>query len=80
MFYVSDGTGITAETIGHSLLTQFGDIRFITDRIPFVDTADKAREAAERIRAAGEATGVRPIVVNSCVDGELSGCWPRAGR
>ena len=71
VFYVSDGTGITAETIGHSLLTQFADTRFTTDRIPFVDTADKAREAAQRIREAGEAAGLRPIVVNSCVDNEL---------
>ena len=48
VFYVSDGTGITAETIGHSLLTQFGGSRFRTDRLPFVDTPDKAREAANR--------------------------------
>ena len=70
IFYVSDGTGITAETIGHSLLTQFAGVRFATDRIPFVDTADKARAAAEEIRRAGEVHGVRPIVVNSCVDSE----------
>ena len=72
IFYVSDGTGITAETIGHSLLTQFSGVRFATDRIPFVDTPDKARAAAEEIRRAGEAHGVRPIVVNSCVDSELN--------
>lgn len=71
VFYVSDGTGITAETIGHSLLTQFADTRFSTDRISFVDTPDKAREAAQRIREAGEAAGLRPIVVNSCVDNDL---------
>ena len=72
VFYVSDGTGITAETIGHSLLTQFGHVAFTTDRIPFVDTPDKARVAVEEIRRAGETHGVRPIVVNSCVDSELS--------
>lgn len=72
VFYVSDGTGITAETIGHSLLTQFSGHRFKTDRLPFVDTPDKAREAARKIRAAGEAAGTRPIVVNSCVDPELN--------
>ena len=72
VFYVSDGTGITAETIGHSLLTQFSDFQFLTDRIAFVDDPDKARDAAARIRAAGERHGVRPIVVNSCVDPQLS--------
>jgi len=72
VFYVSDGTGITAETIGHSLLTQFGHVSFVTDRIPFVDTPDKARVAAEEIRKGGEDHGTRPIVVNSCVDSELN--------
>ncbi len=72
VFYVSDGTGITAETIGHSLLTQFSGFQFLTDRFSFVDDADKAREVSARIRAAGELHGVRPIVVNSCVDARLS--------
>jgi regulator of PEP synthase PpsR (kinase-PPPase family) len=53
VFYVSDGTGITAETIGHSLLTQFSGFQFLTDRLAFVDDPDKAREACGRIHAAG---------------------------
>lgn len=72
VFYVSDGTGITAETIGHSLLTQFSGFSFITDRMSFVDDPEKAREACARIQAAGERYQVRPIVVNSCVDQSLS--------
>jgi regulator of PEP synthase PpsR (kinase-PPPase family) len=68
VFYVSDGTGITVETIGHSLLTQFSGFSFITDRIPFVDDIDKAREAAERIREAGIRHDARPIVIHSIVD------------
>lgn len=72
VFYVSDGTGITAETIGHSLLTQFSGFSFITDRMSFVDDPEKAREACSRIQAAGERYQVRPIVVNSCVDQSLS--------
>ena len=65
VFYVSDGTGITAETIGHSLLTQFSGFNFVTDRMSFIDDADKARDAALRVRAAGERYQVRPVVVNS---------------
>ncbi len=72
VFYVSDGTGITAETIGHSLLTQFTDTRFSTERIPFVDSVERATEIAERIQAAGVTSGLRPIVVNSCVDPDLT--------
>ena len=79
VFYVSDGTGITAETIGHSLLTQFTGTRFQTDRLPFVDTPDKAREAADRIRRAGQTAGVRPIVVNSCVDAGLTALLGESG-
>ena len=79
VFYVSDGTGITAETIGHSLLTQFHGNRFETDRLPFVDSPDKARKAALHIRAKGERAGIRPIVVNSCVDAGLSALLAESG-
>ena len=79
VFYVSDGTGITAETIGHSLLTQFPGARFVTDRIPFVDDADKANRAAEEIRRAGLEHGTRPIVVNSSIDPELNALLAASG-
>ena len=79
VFYVSDGTGITAETIGHSLLTQFTDGGFDTDRLPFMDSPDKARLVAMRIREAGERAGVRPIVVSSCVDGGLTAIVAESG-
>lgn len=79
VFYVSDGTGITAETIGHSLLTQFTGTTFRTERISFVDTAEKAQEAAIRIRAVGEASDCRPIVINSCVDASLSAAVAESG-
>ena len=79
VFYVSDGTGITAETIGHSILTQFTGTRFATDRIPFVDTVDKARNVAARIRDAGTAAGLRPVIVSSCVDAELTQALAESG-
>jgi len=79
VFYVSDGTGITAETIGHSLLTQFGGVRFVTDRIPFVDTLEKAQAAAAEIRQAGLDHGTRPVVVNSCVDPALNAALAESG-
>jgi len=79
VFYVSDGTGITAETVGHSLLTQFTDGDFDTDRMPFIDSPDKARSAAMRIREAGARAGVRPIVVSSCVDTALTALVAESG-
>ncbi|MEI2455098.1 pyruvate, water dikinase regulatory protein [Lysobacter firmicutimachus] len=79
VFYVSDGTGITAETIGHSLLTQFTETRFVTDRIPFVDSVDRAREVAAKIREAAVEYGVRPVVINSCMDGEVGAALAESG-
>lgn len=79
VFYVSDGTGITAETIGHSLLTQFTETQFVSDRISFVDTVEHAREAVARIKAAAELHGVRPVVINSCMDGDVSDTLAESG-
>lgn len=79
IFYVSDGTGITAETIGHSVLTQFDGIPFQTRRLPFVDNPQRARDAAAEIRSVGEATGFRPVVINTVVDGHLSALIAESG-
>jgi [pyruvate, water dikinase]-phosphate phosphotransferase / [pyruvate, water dikinase] kinase len=79
VFYVSDGTGITAETIGHSLLTQFNGVAFDTRRIAFVDSVDKAEAAVAQIRRAGEQAGLRPIVVNTVVDHDLNSLLAESG-
>lgn len=72
VFYISDGTGITAETLGHSLLTQFEGVRFKQARVPFVDTPEKAHALIQRIEAAGRADGARPIVFTTLVNPELA--------
>lgn len=72
VFYVSDGTGITAETVGNSLLTQFDGFHFVTDRLSFVDDAAKADSACERIRMAAERYNVQAIVISSCMDQSLT--------
>ena len=41
VFFVSDQTGVTAETLGHSLLTQFEGSEFDVVTLPFLDTVDK---------------------------------------
>jgi regulator of PEP synthase PpsR (kinase-PPPase family) len=73
VFFVSDGTGITAETLGHSVLTQFEHLHYRPQRLPFIDSADKAREAAARINEAGARDGKRPIVFSTLVDPVVSG-------
>ena len=71
VFFVSDGTGITAETFGHSVLTQF-ELRFRQVRMPFIDTPDKAHAAVRKIDETCEADGKRPIVFSTLVKAELS--------
>lgn len=71
VFFVSDGTGITAETFGHSVLTQF-DLRFRQIRLPFIDTMDKAYEAARKINEAFVTDGQRPIIFSTLVKNDLS--------
>lgn len=71
VFFVSDGTGITAETFGHSVLTQF-ELRFKQIRLPFIDTLDKAYEAVRKINEACDKDGKRPIVFSTLVKAELS--------
>ena len=72
IFFVSDQTGITAETLGHSLLTQFEGITFRQVTLPFVETVDKAKEASRKINLAAQVEGVRPIVFSTLVRDELA--------
>ena len=71
VFFVSDGTGITAETFGHSVLTQF-ELRFKQIRMPFIDTPDKAHDAVRKINDSCAADGKRPIVFSTLVKADLS--------
>ncbi|MGN2244681.1 pyruvate, water dikinase regulatory protein [Frateuria sp. GZRR33] len=68
VFFISDSTGITAETIGNSILAQFEGIQFDKHRLPFVDDPHKAEAAALRIKTRYAQTGERPIVVNTMAD------------
>ncbi len=68
VFFISDGTGITAETLGHSLLTQFEGIRFRQVRIPFVSTLAQARDCLTQIQEAAKRDGIRPIVITTLMD------------
>jgi len=71
VFFVSDQTGVTAETMGHSLLTQFDGLAFRQVTLPFIASVDKAEEAVRKIDATQIADGMRPIVFSTLVKGEL---------
>jgi len=70
VFFVSDGTGITAETFGNSILAQFsGKPRHV--RRPFIDTPDKAHQVVREINHTADAEGRRPVVFITLVNAEI---------
>jgi hypothetical protein len=71
VFFVSDQTGVTAETMGHSLLTQFEGQEFRQVTLPFIASIDKAEEAVRKIDATGHEDGLRPIVFSTLVKEDL---------
>ena len=70
VFFVSDGTGITAETFGNAILAQF-ETKARHVRLPFIDTADKAHQAVRQINHAAIVDGNKPIVFTTLVNLEI---------
>ncbi len=68
VFFLSDRTGITAEMLGNSLLSQFEDVTFERQTIPFIDAPDKIEAAIQQVNANAAREGRRPIVFASVVD------------
>jgi [pyruvate, water dikinase]-phosphate phosphotransferase / [pyruvate, water dikinase] kinase len=71
VFFVSDGTGITAQMFGHSLLTQFEGVEFSQVTLPFVDNPEKARECVARIESEARKGNGQPIVFSTLVNDDL---------
>ena len=70
-FFISDGTGITAETLGHSLLAQFESINFEQTTLPYIDTTEKAQEVTNKLNKISLETGLKPIVFDTIVNQEI---------
>lgn len=77
-FFVSDRTGITAEMLGHSLLTQFDQVTFAEVTLPFVDSLDKVEDAVRQIDQAAIHDGARPLVFSTLVNPAISEAIQRA--
>ena len=71
VFYLSDRTGITAETLGHSLLTQFDGIEWKVINVPFLDDIDKAETVLAQINQAIACDGHRPMVFSTLLNPEI---------
>lgn len=82
VFFVSDSTGITAETFGHSLLSQFESIEFENIVLRYIDDLPKAEQACHQIEEVAKTEGQPPLVFSTLVDPKLrhiiatsSGLW-----
>ena len=71
VFFISDGTGITAETLGHSLLAQFSSVIFDTTTLPYVGTPERAREAVREINQVAEEDGCQPLIIDTIVNKDI---------
>ena len=78
VFFVSDSTGITVETLGNALLSQFDHVGFVTTTIPFVTDAAQAADVVVRIDAAGHESLERPLVFSTLADSGLREILARA--
>ncbi|MEK7717569.1 MAG: kinase/pyrophosphorylase, partial [Pseudomonadota bacterium] len=71
VFFVSDRTGITAELLGKTLLTQFPDVEFHKHTLPFVDTVEKAETAVTEINRTALQEGKPPIVFSTLINDDV---------
>jgi regulator of PEP synthase PpsR (kinase-PPPase family) len=78
VFFVSDGTGITAQMLGHSLLTQFEGVEFRQVTLPFVDSTEKAEECLARIQQEAADGNGQPVVFSTLVNPEVRDVVRRA--
>ncbi|MGE4532817.1 posphoenolpyruvate synthetase regulatory kinase/phosphorylase PpsR [Halomonas sp.] len=70
-FFISDGTGITAESLGRSLLAQFENVEIRMLTKPYIDTVEKAETLVEVINGAAVRDGELPIIIDTIVDGRI---------
>ena len=79
VYFISDHTGITVESMGRALLSQFEELEYDTVSWPFIDSLEKARRAAESINKTVQESAVPPIVFSSLVDPEYRRCFNSVG-
>lgn len=71
IFILSDGTGITAEHLSNSLLSQFREVDFEKEAIPYIDNINTAQKVVEKINDIFESTKTAPLVFMTIIDLEI---------
>ncbi len=78
-FIVSDRTGLTAEAMAHSLLSQFPSIDFHMETFTFVDTVGKARKLVDRCHQIQQSSGMAPLIFLTMVNDDLRAVFDETG-
>jgi len=71
VFFLSDGTGITSQMLGHSLLTQFEGVEFDQVTLSFIDSLQKAEECRARIEQEAARGNGQPVVFSTLVNTDV---------
>jgi regulator of PEP synthase PpsR (kinase-PPPase family) len=71
VFMISDGTGLTAESLGNSLISQFDQIQFEKQTIPYIDTLEKAQVVVDKLNQCYQETASKPLVFMTLVNREI---------
>ena len=79
VFFISDRTGLTAEALGNSLLTQFGEIEFKRVNLAFIDSLEKAEKVVVKIRAAAQSDGTPPLIFSTQISSEYRSLMMNSG-
>jgi len=72
VYFVSESTGITAESLGESLLSQFPDVTFLRHHKPFLNTPEKAQELAYEFAVSTADNRYKPLVFATMPDKRIS--------
>ena len=74
VFFLSDHTGLTAESVGRSLLAQFKELEYEVVQWPFIDSMDKMRNVVRHINKLANENAPRPLVFSTFVDPAIRQC------
>lgn len=70
VFFVSDETGLTAESYGKCLLAQFPNVEFETVTLSFIDSPEKVEQVRDQINAVSAESEFQPLVISTLVQDE----------
>jgi len=78
VYFVSESTGITATSLGTSLLSQFPNVEFTHHQKPFINTAEKAKELASVFSKDTRESGSKPLVFATMTDENINDIFERS--